>query len=212
MRLLLSALFGGSLLIAHDPVSTKLTWTQEISRIIYKRCFSCHREGGSAPMPLVTYEQARPWAKAIKEEVLNRSMPPWGAVKGFGDFKDDSSLTQDEINRLAEWVEGGAPEGEQGYLPPKPDAPVAPALPRGKRTHSLKGPVLLLGIRPMMSVTSAQIVLRGPDESVQPLLWLRKYRMSWNRTFLFREPVMVPKGSVVRATPGIPLEFLVRKR
>ena len=63
-------------------------------------------------MSLLTYESARPWAKAIKEEVLNRRMPPWGAVKGFGDFRDDPSLTQDEITRIAEWVEGGAPEGD----------------------------------------------------------------------------------------------------
>ena len=99
------------------------------------------------------------------------------------------------MGRRANAVNGGEAAGESGLRP------------------NLTGDLdELLGIRPMMSVASAQIVLRGPDESVQPLLWLRKYRMSWNRTFLFREPVMVPKGSVVRATPGIPLEFLIRKR
>src|SRR5215204_4019593 len=121
MRLLLLGLAGTGFLFAHDPVSTKLTWTQEISRIVHKRCVSCHREGRPAPMSLLTYENARPWAKAIKEEVLNRSMPPWGAVKGFGDFRDDPSLTQDEINRIAEWVEGGAPEGDPAYSPKTPD-------------------------------------------------------------------------------------------
>jgi mono/diheme cytochrome c family protein len=212
MRLLLPGLLGCCWLAAHDPISTKLTWTQEISRIVYKRCVSCHRDGGGAPMPLVTYEQARPWAKAIKEEILNRSMPPWGAVKGFGDFRDDPSLTQDEINRIAEWVEGRSPEGETAYLPSVPDVSGKPALPRGKRVQSLKGPVVLLGIRPMMTVRSSQVVLRGRDESVQPLLWLRGYRVGWNRTFVFRDPVVVPKGAVVESTPGIPLEFLVRKK
>src|SRR4051812_11822963 len=71
---------------AHEPITTKLTWTQEISRIFYKRCVSCHREGGASPMSLATYDEARPWAKAIKEEVLERRMPPWGAVRGIGEF------------------------------------------------------------------------------------------------------------------------------
>ena len=58
-------------------------------------------------MALLDYEQARPWAKAIRDEVLARRMPPWGAVKGYGEFQGDRSLTQDEMNRIAEWVEGG---------------------------------------------------------------------------------------------------------
>ena len=117
MRWLTFALALPAIVLAHDPISTKLTWAQEISRIVYKRCVGCHRPEGKSPMSLLTYEEARPWAKAIKEQVLNRQMPPWGAVKGFGDFSNDASLTQDEINRLAEWVEGGAPEGETIYLP-----------------------------------------------------------------------------------------------
>src|SRR5215831_16635136 len=87
-------------LLAHDPITTKLTWSREISRIIYNRCVGCHREGGSAPMPLVTYQQARPWAKGIKEQVLSRRMPPWGAVKGFGDFSNDRALSQEEMNLI----------------------------------------------------------------------------------------------------------------
>src|SRR5687767_7300477 len=108
------------LLRAHDPVTTSLTWSQEISRIFIKRCVSCHRDGGSAPMTLTSYGEARPWAKAIKEEVLDRKMPPWGAVKGFGEFRNDASLTQDEVLRIAEWVEGGAPEGDPQYLAVQP--------------------------------------------------------------------------------------------
>ena len=68
-------------------------------------------------MPLLTYEQARPWAKAIRDEVLNRRMPPWDAVKGVGQFRDDPSLTQPEMDLLVSWVEGGAPEGNPVYLP-----------------------------------------------------------------------------------------------
>ena len=102
---------------AHDTITTKLLWTQEISRIVNKHCAICHREGGVA-MSLATYEDARPWAKAIRDEVLARRMPPWGAVKGVGEFRGDPSLSQIEIDMIVNWVEGGAPKGDEIYLPP----------------------------------------------------------------------------------------------
>ena len=68
-------------------------------------------------MSLLTYEEARPWAKAIRDEVLNRRMPPWDPVKGVGQFRDDPSLSQPEMDLLVSWVEGGAPEGNPIYLP-----------------------------------------------------------------------------------------------
>jgi hypothetical protein len=68
-------------------------------------------------MSLLTYEEARPWAKAIRDEVTSRRMPPWGAVAGIGDFADDPSLSTPEIDLLVAWVEGGAPEGDPVYLP-----------------------------------------------------------------------------------------------
>ena len=64
-------------------------------------------------MSLMSYEDARPWAKAIKLEVLRRSMPPWGAVKGFGTFENDRSLSLTEVALISSWVEGGAPEGSR---------------------------------------------------------------------------------------------------
>src|SRR5216683_417963 len=86
---------------AHDVITTKITWSKEISRLFFKRCASCHREGGSS-FSLTKYEEARPWAKAIKEEALERRMPPWGAVKGFGDFRDDQGLTQEELHLISD--------------------------------------------------------------------------------------------------------------
>ena len=106
---------AGILLSAHDVFSTKITWSREISRLVDKRCISCHREGGSS-FALTTFEEARPWAKAIKEEVLERRMPPFAAVKGFGDIRDDQALTQDEIHLISDWVEGGSPEGDPALL------------------------------------------------------------------------------------------------
>src|SRR5580698_1519711 len=116
---------------AHDVITTKVTFSKEVSRLIYKRCAMCHGEKDS--IPLMTYEQARPWATSIKEEVLNRQMPPWQAIKGFGDFKGDRGLTQEEIETLSGWAEGGAPEGNPKFLPDK-SKPVAwadPATPKG---------------------------------------------------------------------------------
>src|SRR6267154_407556 len=81
---------------AHDVITTKLTWNREISRIAFSRCVACHHSGGRA-FSLMTYKDARPWAVAIKEEVLSRRMPPWGAVKGFGEFRNDEGLTGEQI-------------------------------------------------------------------------------------------------------------------
>src|SRR5436190_226258 len=120
------ALLTAAPLYAHDAITTKLTWTQEISRLVYKHCANCHGEGGAA-FSLTTYADARPWAKAIRDEVLGRRMPPWGPVKGVGHFRDDPSLSFPEIDMFVAWVEGGAPEGDPALLPSRIPAPAAPA-------------------------------------------------------------------------------------
>jgi hypothetical protein len=104
---------------AHEPITTKVRFNKEVVRILQRSCLACHRPGGVA-MSLATYEEARPWAKAIKEEVLNKRMPPWHAVKGFGDFRNAPPLVQREIDLLVNWVEGGAPKGEDADLPAAP--------------------------------------------------------------------------------------------
>jgi len=69
-------------------------------------------EKAAGRFPLVTYKDARPWVVAIREEVLQRNMPPWGAIKGFGDFRNDQGLTPEEFELIVRWSEGGVPEGE----------------------------------------------------------------------------------------------------
>ena len=163
-------------------------------------------------MPLVTYEESRPWAKAIKEEVLSRRMPPWGSVKGFGEFRDDASLSQDEMNRLAEWVEGGAPEGDPQYLPSSPAAKGPSRLPTGNRVRNLpaKTAITLLGVRPLADAEEVRVTALMPDGSITPLIWLRGYKRDWNRTFVFRQPLQLPTGTVVKTSAPLRLEWLVK--
>jgi len=199
---------------AHEPITTKLTWTQEISRIIYKRCASCHRDGGAA-FSMVSYDEARPWAKAIREEVLERRMPPWGAVEGIRAYRDDPSLTPVEIEMLVNWVEGGAPEGDPVYLPAKPNwsagkgrqnaspASETIAIPSG-RPLTLEHAVSAVAIEPrdLPAGASMEVSAFAPDGTVEHLIWLRNYREAWKRTYWFSDPVALPGGTrlVVNST------------
>ncbi|MEW6126969.1 MAG: hypothetical protein AB1757_08015 [Acidobacteriota bacterium] len=102
---------------AHEPITTKVRFNKEVIRIFERSCLSCHRPNGIAPMSLATYEEARPWAKAIKEEMLEKRMPVWHAVKGFGEFRNAPNLTQREMDLIINWVEGGAPKGDDKDYP-----------------------------------------------------------------------------------------------
>ena len=83
-----------------------VTWNREISRVVFDKCGSCHRPDGTA-FSLMTYADAQPRANEIKDAVLARRMPPWGGVKGFGQFRNDSSLSQEQIELITKWVDGG---------------------------------------------------------------------------------------------------------
>ncbi len=93
---------------------------RDVLPILQTRCQQCHRPAEVAPMPLLTYRQVRPWAKAIREAVVLRKMPPWFAQPGFGPFSNDRSLSQHEIETVARWVDSGAPEGNPHDAPPAP--------------------------------------------------------------------------------------------
>jgi len=186
----------------HEPITTKLTWTREISRIVYQRCAACHREGGLAPMSLLSYEEARPWAKAIRDEVLERKMPPWGPVKGFGIFREDASLSEVEIDWLVNWVEGGAPKGEEIYLPPLPGPRPAPADPPAAKGLPVAGErvidraMTVVGIEPAGPV---RLTAMRPDGSIEPLLWLRDRRPHQPKVYYFRNPIRLSRGARLRA-------------
>ena len=95
------------------------TFTRDIAPILQKSCQNCHRPGAIAPMSLLTYQDVRPWARAIKQKVQAREMPPWYIDRHIGiqKFKDDPSLTDAEIATIAEWVDAGAPAGNPADMP-----------------------------------------------------------------------------------------------
>lgn len=127
----------------HPRITTTLLFAKDIAPILQRRCFTCHSPN-NVSFSLTTYNEARPWAAAIREEVLLRQMPPWSAVAGFGHFANDPSLTQGEWDLLVAWVDGGAPSGqtlqegdiaplyvpgESAWLHGEPNAIVSPANP-----------------------------------------------------------------------------------
>ncbi len=180
-----------ALVLAHDPVSTTLTWTREISRIFAKRCLSCHRADGLAPMPLASFADAKPWAVAIKEAVLTRQMPPWPAAKGFGEFANDISLTQEEIVRIAEWVEGGAPEGDPLFLKARnfSPTPAHAVLPAGETLPLRPGQTLLA------PTTILALRIDRPGKlwtAATPLVWGLRPSPRW---LILRQPLRLPAGA-----------------
>src|SRR5262245_41824062 len=103
---------------AHEPITTKVTFNKEVVRILERNCLACHAPGKiKSDIPLTTYEEARPWAKAIKEEVLEKRMAPFQAVKGYGSFVHDYRPLQRDVELLVSWIEGGAPRGEAKDYP-----------------------------------------------------------------------------------------------
>ncbi|MCC7179891.1 MAG: cytochrome c [Acidobacteria bacterium] len=101
---------------AHGP-----TFNKDVAPIMFSKCATCHREGEVAPMSLLTYEQVRPWARAIKSKVISREMPPWGAdPRESLPMRNDMSLSEAQIATLVAWVDAGAPRGNPADLPPVP--------------------------------------------------------------------------------------------
>lgn len=92
---------------------------KDVAPVLQKNCQSCHRPGEAAPMSFMTYESTRPWAKAIKEAVTSRKMPPWNADPHVGKFANDRSMTQAEIDTVVNWVDSGAKPGNAKQAPPE---------------------------------------------------------------------------------------------
>jgi hypothetical protein len=132
-------------------------------------------------------------------------MPPWGAVKGFGEFRNDEALTAEQLEIITSWAEGGLPEGDPKDLPPPPKFEENAASPDLRRAVSVSGratldhALLLDGLLPrnVPANTSMKILARLPDGSVQPLLWLQNYDPRHPHPFLLRKPLSLPRRTVI---------------
>ena len=115
----IGALILASPAAAQEMPADDVTFARDVAPILQENCQSCHRPGGMGPMPLLTYEDARPFAPLIRDRVENRRMPPWYIEPGIGvqDFKNDISLSDEEIRTIVSWVDGGAPLGDMADLP-----------------------------------------------------------------------------------------------
>jgi hypothetical protein len=178
---------------AHDIITTSITFSRDISRIVNHHCASCHHPGGTA-FSLMTYADARPWAVAIK---------------GFGEFRNDQALTPEEMERIVSWTDGGVPEGEPKDMPspPKSLEPETFSHRKGELIvagdFALKSAFSLDGLWPekIPEKGSFQITAQLPDGTIQPLLWLQDYKMQFGHPFLFQTPVNLPARTVIRGIP-----------
>jgi hypothetical protein len=106
--------------VAGGQAASAVTFAKDVAPILYKNCVECHRPSMFAPMSLMTYEEARPWARAIKQRVVRKEMPPWTADAPAGMFKNDPRLSQRDIDTIAAWVDGGAVRGSDRDMPKAP--------------------------------------------------------------------------------------------
>ena len=109
MRTSLIAVVGSLLLASAAAAADGPTFYKDVLPILQANCQTCHRPGEVAPMSLVTYEQARPWARAIKAAVVSKQMPPWFAEPGYAHLANERRLVDREINTLVAWADSGAP-------------------------------------------------------------------------------------------------------
>jgi hypothetical protein len=137
--------------------------------------------------------------------VLSRRMPPWGAVKGFGNFRNDQALTAEQIELIIDWVQDDTPKGNNPrMLPPPPKFVAAPLVStppdaiRVADTLTLKSPLVLDGLLPEHAVDGTQIVAVRPDGTVEPLLWMYGYDDKYRHSFLLRKPLALGAGTIIR--------------
>lgn len=118
MRTFLASLLVTGSLWAGTIEPSAVTYNKQVLPVLQKRCQECHRPGEAAPFSMLTYKDTRPWAKAMKEAVLTRKMPPWFADPSVGHFSNDRRLTPEETQTLISWVDQGALEGDPKDAPP----------------------------------------------------------------------------------------------
>ena len=120
MRSVALGLAGVALCVAAEAPKSAVTFSKDVAPIFQAKCQECHQPNSIAPMSLITYQEARPWARSIKERVATRQMPPWHIDRSVGvqKFKNDMSLTDEQVDTIVRWVDGGALQGDPKDMPP----------------------------------------------------------------------------------------------
>ncbi len=121
--ILFAVLSAATIWFVNKNEAAGVTFTKDVAPIIFNKCANCHRPGEVAPMPLTSYAEVRPWSKAIREEVVERTMPPWFADPNISTahFSNDRRLSEQEIKLITTWVDAGAPKGDDKDLPKMPN-------------------------------------------------------------------------------------------
>lgn len=109
---------AAGLLTAGSAQATGVTYAKDVAPILQKNCQQCHRPGEAAPMPMLTYDEVRPWVKSIRKVVAERTMPPWHADPSIGHWRNERRLADKDIATITQWADAGAPLGDPKDLPP----------------------------------------------------------------------------------------------
>ena len=217
---------------AGNNSAKEVTFSRDVAPIFFKNCAECHRPGEAAPMSLLTFKDARPWARSIKEKVVTRVMPPWHADPHVGQFKNDRRLTDSQVATIAAWVDGGAKEGD-----PK-DMPAMPQFVEGWRigkpdlvlqmpeefTVAASGPdeyqyfqvptnftedryVQLAEARPGNRKVVHHIIafIQTPPKDGKPQVKLTKEQLEKYRADREKNSIFMQEGFLMRMKPGIPV-------
>jgi hypothetical protein len=160
------------------PAGQPVTFAKDIAPILQAKCQECHRKGSMAPMSLVTYEETRPWAKSIRQRVITQQMPPWHIDKTVGvqQFKNDMSLSEEQIKQIVQWADAGAPLGDVKDMPAPKQWPVDN---EWKAAKDLGQPDLVIKSEPYTMAAHHQDVWWRPVSNV-PLTeprWVRAVEM-----------------------------------
>jgi hypothetical protein len=197
---MLRVIVSGALVAAAAMAATP-TFNKDVLPILQANCQECHRPGEIAPMSLLTYSDARPWAKAMKAAVVGQKMPPWFADPKVGHFTNDRRLSEAQIQTLVAWVDGGSPEG---------DAKDKPAARKFQEGWNIKPDMVIempkaFELPPTGTIDYQYILVKG---NITQDIWVKEAEMRpSNNAVLHHGKVWVrPPGShwMEHATPGVP--------
>jgi hypothetical protein len=217
--------FAAALSAVAATGSAPATFTKDVLPILQSKCQECHREGEIAPMSFMTYDQVRPWAKAIKTAVLTKKMPPWFADPHYGKFANDMSLSEGQIETISNWVDAGAKEGNPkdapkprqfvtGWIIGKPDQIIA--MPKAvdiPESGVIEYTYIILptGFTEDKWIQAAETRASGRSAMHHVIAFIRPPGSKWLTDYPVNEP-FIPKRDgrgQQRAQDSIPTELLV---